>query len=79
MMVVMMVLVKMMVLLLLLMILLKPSLMMVLMVTLSPLREGISRAEICLPESSFSLGVFRPIEAAESFCGRSSSLRVLWG
>src|SRR3954463_9808860 len=26
-------------------------------------------AEICLPESSFSLGVFRPAEAAESFYG----------
>src|SRR3954471_12480330 len=34
-------------------------LMMVLMATISLLREGISPTEICLPESSFSLGVFR--------------------
>ena len=38
-----------------------------------------SPAEICLPERSFSLGVFRPAEAAESFCGRSPSLRVSGG
>ena len=37
------------------MILMKPRLMMVLMAMISPLREGISSAEICLPESSFSL------------------------
>ena len=57
----------------------KPRLMMVLMATVSPLREGIPPAEICLPERSFSLGVFRPAEAAESFCGRSPSLRVSGG
>ena len=57
----------------------KSSLMVVLMATISPLREGIPPAEICLPERSFSLGVFRPAEAAESFCGRSSSLRVSGG
>ena len=45
----------------------KSSLTMVLMATISPLREGISLAEICLPESSFSLGVFRPVEAAENY------------
>ena len=44
--------------------------------TISPLREGIPPAEICLPERSFSLGVFCPAEATESFCGRSPSLRV---
>ena len=55
------------------------SLMMVLMATISPLREGIPLAEICLPERSFSLGVFRPTEAAESFCGRSPSLRISGG
>jgi hypothetical protein len=48
----------------------KSSLMVVLMATISPLREGIPPAEICLPEISFSLGVFCPAEAAESFCGR---------
>ena len=57
----------------------KSSLMVVLMATISPLREGIPPAEICLPERSFSLGVFRPAEAAESFCGRSPRLRVSWG
>ena len=45
----------------------KSSLMMVLMAMISPLREGISPAEICLPESSFSLGVFRLAEATEIF------------
>ena len=45
----------------------KPSLMTVLMAMISPLWEGISLAEICLPERSFSLGVFRPAEAAEIF------------
>ena len=54
----------------------KSSLMMVLMATISPLREGISPAEICLLESSFSLGVFHPAEAVESFCGRSLCFRV---
>ena len=38
----------------------KPILTMVLMATISPLREGIPPAEICLSERSFSLGVFRP-------------------
>ena len=45
----------------------KSSLMMVLMATVSPLREGIPPAEICLPERSFSLGVFRPAEAVEIY------------
>src|SRR3954464_6145108 len=74
--VVMMVLVDMMVWMIMMMIPMKSSLMMVLMVTISPLREGISPAEICLSESSFSLGVFRPVEAAKSFCGRSPYIRV---
>ena len=43
----------------------KSSLTMVLMATISPLWEGISPAEIWLPESSFSLGVFCPAEATE--------------
>ena len=38
----------------------KPSFMTVLMATVSPLREGIPLAEICLQERSFSLGVFHP-------------------
>jgi hypothetical protein len=35
-------------------------------VMISPLREGISPADFCLPESFLSLGVFCPTEAAES-------------
>jgi hypothetical protein len=33
----------------------KPSLMTVMMAMISPLREGISLADFCLPESFFSL------------------------
>src|SRR3954471_12347857 len=73
--VVMMVLVEMMVWMM-MMIPMKSRLMMVLMATISPLREGISPIEICLPESSFSLGAFSPTEAAESFCGCSPCFRV---
>jgi hypothetical protein len=36
------------------------------MATISPLREGISPADSCLPESFSLSGVFRPAEAAES-------------
>jgi len=62
--VVMMVLVEMMVvMMMMMMILMKSILMVVLMATISPLREGIPPAEFCLPERSFSLGVFRPAEA----------------
>ena len=57
----------------------KSSLMVVLMATISSLWEGIPPTEICLPERSFSLDVFRPAEAAESFSGRSPSLRVSGG
>lgn len=63
----MMVLVEMMVWMMMMMIPMKPSLMTVLMATISPLREGISPAEICLPERSFSLGVLHPAEAAEIY------------
>jgi hypothetical protein len=49
------------------MILMKPSSMTVTMATISPLREGISPVDFCLPESFLSLCVFRPAEAAESF------------
>ena len=62
-----------------LMIPMKSSFMTVLVATISPLQEGIPPAELCLPERSFSLGVFRPAEAAESFYGRSLSLRVSGG
>jgi protein tyrosine phosphatase len=44
----------------------KPSSMAMPMATISPLREGISPADFCLPESFISLCVFRPTEAAES-------------
>jgi hypothetical protein len=36
------------------------------MATISPLREGISPADSCLPESFSLSGVFRPAEAAVS-------------
>ena len=57
----------------------KSSSMTVTMATISPLREGISPVDFCLPES-FSLSVvFRPVAAAEYFSGRSPVLRVLGG
>jgi hypothetical protein len=44
----------------------KSGAMVMMMATISPLREGISPADFCLPES-FSLScVFRPAEAAVS-------------
>jgi hypothetical protein len=46
----------------------KPSSMAVTMATISPLREGISLADFCLPESFLSVCVFHPTEAAESIC-----------
>src|SRR3954465_15080933 len=67
--VVMMVLVEMMVWMMMMMIPMKPSLMTVLMVTVSPLREGIPPTEIFLPELSFSLGVFRPQRRRKYICG----------
>jgi hypothetical protein len=36
------------------------------MATISPLREGISQTDFCLPESFSLSGVFRPAEAAVS-------------
>jgi hypothetical protein len=44
----------------------KSSAMMMMMVTISPLREGISLADSCLPESFSLSGVFRLAEAAVS-------------
>jgi hypothetical protein len=44
----------------------KSGAMMMMMVTISPLREGISPTDFCLPESFSLSGVFRPAEAAMS-------------
>jgi hypothetical protein len=44
----------------------KSGAMVMTMATISPLREGISSADSCLPESFSLSGVFRPAEAAES-------------
>jgi hypothetical protein len=48
------------------MILMKSSVMVMMMATISPLREGISSVDFCLPESFSLSGVFRPTEAAVS-------------
>jgi hypothetical protein len=40
--------------------------MMMMMAMISPLWEGISSADFCLPESFYLSGVFRPAEAAVS-------------
>jgi hypothetical protein len=48
------------------MILMKPNLMAMTMAMISPLREGISLADFCLPESFSLSGVFRPAEVAVS-------------
>jgi hypothetical protein len=44
----------------------KSSSMAMTMATISPLREGISLVDFCLPESFLSLNVFCPAEAAAS-------------
>jgi hypothetical protein len=44
----------------------KSSAMVMTMATIFPLREGISPADFCLPESFSLSGVFRPAEAAVS-------------
>jgi hypothetical protein len=44
----------------------KTSSMVMTMATISHLREGISLADFCLPESFLSLCVFRPAEVVES-------------
>jgi hypothetical protein len=44
----------------------KSGAMVMMMTTISPLREGISPADFCLPESFSLSGVFRPAEAAVS-------------
>jgi hypothetical protein len=71
------VMVKMKVLVMKMMILMKPSSMVMTMATISPLREGISPADFCLPESFFSLGVFRPAKVAESISDPPYHLRFL--
>jgi hypothetical protein len=42
------------------------AMMMMMMATISPLQEGISPVDFCLPESFSLSGVFRPAEAAVS-------------
>jgi hypothetical protein len=44
----------------------KSGAMVMTMATISPLWEGISLADSCLPESFSLSGVFRPVEAAMS-------------
>jgi hypothetical protein len=44
----------------------KSGAMAITMATISPLREGISLADSCLPENFSLSGVFRPTEAAVS-------------
>ena len=44
-----------------------------------PLREGISPADPCLPESFFLSGVFRLVAAAEYFSSLFLDLRFPWG
>jgi hypothetical protein len=53
----------------------KPNSMAVTMATISPLREGISPEDFCLPESFLSLCVFHPAEAMESICDPPPRLR----
>jgi hypothetical protein len=49
------------------------------MAMVSPLREGISLADLCLPESFSLFVVFRPVAVAEYFSVRFPSLRFLEG
>jgi hypothetical protein len=61
-----MVVMKVLVMVMMMMIPMKSSSMPMTMATISPLREGISLADFCLPEIFLSLGVFYPAEAAKS-------------
>jgi hypothetical protein len=45
----------------------KSSTMMMMMTTISPLREGISPADSCLPESFSLSGVFRPCRGGDVY------------
>jgi hypothetical protein len=53
----------------------KSGAMAMMMATISPLREGISPADSCLPESFSLSGVFHLAEAAESISDAPLSLR----
>jgi hypothetical protein len=44
----------------------KSGAMVMMMATISPLREGISLVDFCLPESFSLYGIFRPTKAAVS-------------
>jgi hypothetical protein len=55
----------------------KPSAMTVMVAMISPLREGISPTNFCLPASFLSVCVFHPAGVAEYFCDPSPSLRFL--
>ena len=57
----------------------KSGVMTMTMAMISPLREGISPADFCLPESFFSLCGFHLVEAAEYFLDDSLRLRVSGG
>jgi hypothetical protein len=57
----------------------KSSSMTMMMATTSHLREGISPADVCLPESFSLCVVFRPVAAVEYFSVQSPDVRVLWG
>jgi hypothetical protein len=54
----------------------KSSVMAMAMATISPLREGISPADSCLPKSFSLSGVFRLAEAAVSISEPPPSLKV---
>jgi hypothetical protein len=56
----------------------KPSSMMVMTVMISPLREGISPADFCLPES-FLCVCFPPCRGGEVFCAILSLVLVFRG
>jgi hypothetical protein len=55
----------------------KSSVMAMKMAMISPLREGISMADSCLPKSFSLSGVFHPAEAAVSISEPPLSLRFL--
>jgi hypothetical protein len=56
----------------------KSGAMVMMMAMISPLREGISPVDFCLPESFSLYGVFRPVEAAVSISKPPPNLGF-WG
>jgi hypothetical protein len=56
----------------------KSGVMVMTMATISPLEEGISLADFCLPESFSLSGVYRPAEAAVSISEPPLDLEF-WG